>query len=371
MVLEKKCGQPDYWLLGTIVALLGFGLVILASCSAPLSYEKFGNTFSFLQHQIIFGLIPGLVLAFFFYKIKISLLKKKALFFLLGAMILIMMVFIPGIGLKVEGAARWLSLGPVTFQPSEILKLAFIIYLAAWLTSKVPSQNKGEKKFSQTFFVFLIIFGFIALALALQPDMGTLVVIFVVVAIMYFSANTPLFQTVFTVILAAAAFSVMAKIAPYRANRILVFFNPEIDPMGIGYQLKQSLIAVGSGGLSGAGLGMGVQKFGFLPQPFSDSVFAVFSEEMGFLGAFVLLLLFLIFLWRGFKIAKGAKDRFSQLLAVGITSWVVFQAFVNMGAMIGLLPLTGIPLPFISYGGSSLVMILASLGILLNISKTT
>lgn len=369
MELEKKRKHLDYWLLGIIGFLLALGLVILASCSAPLSQEKFGNTFGFLQHQIIFGLLPGLILGFFFYKIKISLLKKWAVFFLLGAMALVIMVFIPGIGLKIEGAARWLVLGPITFQPSEILKLAFIVYLAAWLTSKVPSQNKEKKTIDQTFFVFLIIFGIVALALALQPDMSTLVVIFVVVAIMYFSANTHIIQSFITLILAGTAFFIMAKIAPYRANRLLVFFNPETDPMGIGYQIKQSLIAVGSGGIFGTGLGMGVQKFGFLPQPFSDSVFAVFSEETGFCGGLVLVLLFLIFLLRGFRIAKEAKDRFSQLLVIGITSWIVFQAFVNIGAMIGLLPLTGIPLPFISYGGSALVMILAGSGILLNISK--
>jgi len=371
MVLEKRHNQPDYLLLGTIAFLVVFGLVILASCSAPLSQEKLGNTFGFLQHQILWGLLPGLVFGFLFYKIKISLLKKGALFFLLFAMLLVAMVFVPGIGLKVEGAARWLALGPITFQPSEMLKLAFIIYLAAWLTSKVPSQAKEKKKLDQTFFVFLLILCLIATILLLQPDMGTLIVIFVVVAIMYFSANTHIVQSILTMILASVAFFVLAKIAPYRANRLLVFFNPETDPMGIGYQLKQSLIAVGSGGLSGAGLGMGVQKFGFLPQPFSDSVFAVFSEETGFLGGLFLVFLFLIFLWRGFKIAKEAKDRFSQLLAVGITSWIVFQAFVNIGAMIGLLPLTGIPLPFISYGGSALIMILAASGILLNISKTT
>lgn len=371
MVLEKRSNRPDYVLLGAIGFLLAFGMVILASVSAPYSQEKFGNTFGFLQHQIIFGLIPGLILAFFFYKIKLSLLKKWAPLLLFGSLALVIMVFIPGIGLKIEGAARWLSLGPIAFQPSEILKLTFILYLAAWLASKVPSQSKGEKKISQTFIVFLIIFSIVALALVFQPDISTLAVIFIVVAIMYFSANTPFIQSIFTMTLGITAIFILAKIAPYRANRLLVFFNPEIDPMGIGYQLKQSLIAIGSGGISGAGLGMGIQKFGFIPQPFSDSVFAVFSEETGFIGGFVLILLFLIFLWRGFKIAKDSKDRFLQLSAVGITSWIVVQAFINIGAMIGLLPLTGIPLPFISYGGSALIMVLIASGIPLNISKNT
>ncbi len=161
----------------------------------------------------------------------------------------------------------------------------------------------------------------------------------------------------------------MAQLAPYRVNRLLVFFNPGIDPMGIGYQLKQSLIAVGSGGITGVGLGMSIQKLGFLPQPISDSIFAVFSEEAGFVGSLFLIFLFLIFLWRGLKIAKETGNRFCQLTALGITSWIVIQAFVNIGAMIGILPLTGIPLPFIGYGGSALVTTLIGAGILLNISK--
>ncbi len=371
MPLEKKYNHPDYILLGAIVFLLAFGIVILASVSAPYSQEKFGNTFGFLQHQIIFGLIPGLILGLFFYKIKLSLLKKWVPFLLFGTLALLLIVFIPGIGLKIGGAARWLSLGPVTFQPSEFLKLTFILYLAAWLASKVPSQNKDKKKFSQTFIVFLVIFGIVALTLVFQPDISTLAIIFIVVAIMYFSANTPLFQTALTGLLGMTAIFVLAKIAPYRANRLLVFFNPEIDPMGIGYQLKQSLIAVGSGGISGAGLGMGIQKFGFLPQSFSDSIFAVFSEETGFVGGLVLIMFFLLFLWRGFKIARDSKDAFLQLSAVGITSWIAIQAFINIGAMIGLLPITGIPLPFISYGGSALIMTMIGSGILLNISKTT
>ena len=374
MVAAKNSNQPfDYILLGTIGFLLALGIVILASVSAPYSQEKFGNTYYFLKRQIIFGLIPGLILGYFAFKIRLSLIKKWAPFLLLGNLVLLGMIFIPGIGLKIAGAARWINLGPISFQPSEFLKLTFVLYLAAWLANRTLSQNKPAaiKNFSQTLAVFLIVFGLISLALIFQPDISTLGIIFLIAALMYFSANTPFLHSVLIILLGAIGLFSLAKLAPYRANRFLVFFNPEIDPMGIGYQLKQSLIVIGSGGISGAGLGTSIQKFfpGFLPQPISDSIFVVFSEETGFIGGLFLISLFLIFLWQGLKITKGAKDKFCQLASLGITSWIIIQAFVNIGAMIGVLPLVGIPLPFISYGGSALVASLIGVGILLNISK--
>lgn len=361
----KNSNQPDYILLGIIGFLLIFGLVILASVSAPISLQKFGNTYYFLNHQIIYGLIPGLILGFLAFRINLSLIKKWAPLLLLGNIFLLAMVFVPGIGLKIEGATRWISLGPLSFQPSELLKLTFIFYLAAWLAGRAIKENKPN----QTFLVFITICGLFALALIFQPDISTLGVIAFTALIMYFASRTPFWHTLLMLFLGGGSLLLLAVLSPYRANRLMVFLNPEADPMGIGYQLKQSLIAIGSGGVAGTGLGIGIQKFGFLPQPVSDSIFAVFSEETGFVGSFFLILLFLLFLWRGFKISKEAKDGFSQLVALGITSWITLQAFVNIGAMIGVLPLTGIPLPFISYGGSALAVGLIGMGILLNISK--
>ena len=367
MAIAKKYNKPDYILLGAVGFLVAAGILILSSISAPSSLEKFGNTYYFLNHQIIYGLIPGLILGFLAFKIKLSSIKKWAPFLLLVNLLLLVMVFVPNVGLKIEGAARWLSLGPISFQPSEFLKITFILYLAAWLAGRSAVQ----KSFSQTLLAFFIILGFIALTLIFQPDISTLAVIFLVAILMYFTNNTPFWHSILMIFLGTVSLFALAKVAPYRANRLLVFFNPEIDPMGIGYQLKQSLIAVGSGGATGVGLGLGIQKLGFLPQPISDSIFAVFSEEAGFVGALFLILLFLLFLWRGLKIAKEARDQFCQLAALGITCWIVIQAFVNIGAMIGILPLTGIPLPFIGYGGSALIVALVGAGILLNISKNT
>ena len=372
-VIEKNFRKPDYILLSVVGIILALGIIILASVSAPYALERFGDTYYFLRHQFLWGLIPGFILGFLAFRINLSFLKKIAPAILLINLILLGMVFLPVIGSRNEEASRWISFGKFTFQPSEFLKLTLILYLATWFVGRAKKINspKDTRRFSQTLVAFLMIAGIIIILLALQPDISTLGVILLTALVMYFSLNTPFWHTALMILLGGGALFSLVKMAPYRANRFLVFLNPEVDPMGIGYQAKQSLIAVGSGGIGGVGLGMSVQKLGFLPQSISDSVFAVFSEETGFIGAIILILLFLIFLWRGFRITKEAKDNFSQLLAVGITSWIVIQTFVNIGAMIRILPLTGIPLPLISYGGSALTVELIAIGLLLNISSKT
>jgi cell division protein FtsW len=371
--MVKVSDRPDYILAGVVVILVVLGILILASVSASLSQEKFGTTYYFLEHQLLFGLLPGIILAFLAFKVRLDFLKKWAPVFLLINLILLTIVFLPKIGAGAGGATRWLSLGPISFQPSEFLKLTFVLYLAAWLTGRAPSRvaggGKAEKGFSQNFIAFLLVIGLISLLLIFQPDISTLGLIVLVGVVMYFLANTPLWHSILIILIGTGGLFSLIKLAPYRAARILVFLKPETDPMGIGYQIKQALIAVGSGGIFGLGLGMSGQKPGFLPQSISDSIFAIMAEETGFIGSLILISLFLMFLWRGFKIGKGRENKFSQLLAIGISSWIVIQAFVNVGSMIGLLPLTGIPLPFISYGGSALVTELTGVGILLNISK--
>ncbi len=369
--MKNPSKNPDYFLLGIVIALIALGMVILASVSASFSVQKFGSTYYLLRHQLIFGLIPGLILGYLVYRINLSLLKKWSLFLLLGNLILMAMVFLPIVGSGLGGASRWIGLGPISFQPSEFLKITFILYLASWFAARTEgvASFKSSREFNQALIAFLVALGAVALFLVLQPDISTLGIIAFVAALIYFSANTPFWHIILIMLVGAGGLLSLIKLAPYRANRLLVFLNPETDPMGIGYQIKQALIAVGSGGIGGVGLGLSVQKYGFLPQSFADSVFAVFSEETGFIGGFFLIFLFLIFLWRGFKIAKESRDKFARLTAIGITSWIVIQTFVNIGAMTGLLPLTGIPLPFISYGGSALISELIGVGILLNISR--
>jgi cell division protein FtsW len=366
--------KPDYILIVATAILIILGILILASVSTALSQKEFGSPYYFLTHQILFGVIPGLILATLAFRVSLNFLKKWAPFLLLMNLVLSAMVFLPKIGATFGGATRWLSLGKMTFQPSEFLKLTFVLYLAAWLASRTPQQGKfnarqSEKNFSQTLLAFLILIGFISGLLILQSDASTLGIIILVGILMYFSSGTPFWHVILITLIGIGGFISAIRLTPYRMKRLMVFLNPETDPLGTGYQIKQALIAVGSGGIFGLGLGMSRQKFGFLPHAMSDSIFAIFSEETGFLGAVILISLFLIFLWRGFKISKKTEDKFSQLTALGISFWIILQAFVNIGAMIGILPLSGIPLPFISYGGSALIAELIGVGILLNISK--
>jgi len=363
----KNKKHSDYILLTTIGVLLALGILILSSVSASFSYEKSGDTYYFLKHQLLFGLLPGLVLGYLAYRINLSFLKKWSPILLLFTFVLMIAVFLPVVGSKLEGASRWLNLGFFSFQPSELLKLSFILYMASWLSSR--TENKSQVDFNQTLQAFLAILVVIVILLFLQSNLSTLIVIAVVGVTMYLSLNTPLIHIPVIFALGAGALVLLIKIAPYRMNRFLVFLNPDLDPMGIGYQLKQSMIAVGSGGIAGVGLGMSAQKLGYLPQTISDSIFAVFAEETGFLGGLSLVLAFLFFVWRGLKTVKDTPDRFLKLTALGITVWIILQSFVNIGAMIGIVPLTGIPLPFISYGGSALAIEITAMGILLNISK--
>ena len=363
MVKNKHLTASLFFIVG---ALILSGILILSSVSSAYSFKKFGNTYYFLKHQIIFGLIPGIIMGFLAFKTKLSLLKKWSPGLLLITLVLMLMVFLPFMSFKSGDAARWIKIGTFTFQPSELLKLVSILYFATWLSSRMEREEKSLEK---TFMAFLMLLIIIILLLYFQSNVSTLGVIVLTAFLMYFSIDTPLWHILLVILLGIGALFVLIKVAPYRINRLAVFLNPDLDPMGIGYQVKQAIITVGSGGTWGVGLGMSAQKFGFLPQTISDSIFAVFSEETGFIGAIFLILLFLFFAWTGFKIAKRSKDSFSKLTALGITFWIIIQAFVNIGAMIGVLPLTGIPLPFIGYGGSALALELIGMGILLNISK--
>lgn len=358
-------GRPDYILALTVCALLLFGIVILASVSTALSQQKFGSPTFFLFRHFLFGIAPGLLLGFIAFKMPMDFFRKRAPVFLLISIALMILVFFPGIGIETGGAHRWINVWATSFQPSEILKLSFILYLAAWL----PNLADKTKKKSKTLLAFSAIIGLIGLLLTLQKDASTLGIIALSGLVMYFLSNTPLKHTFLMIAAGVAALIALVKIAPYRMERILVFLNPDHDPMGLGYQIKQALIAIGSGGIWGRGIGLSMQKFGFLPEPMADSIFAIFSEETGFIGAIILISLFIIFIWQGFKIARRAESGFCRLACVGIVSWIALQAFVNMGSMLAIVPLSGIPLPFISYGGSALVSELIGVGLLLNISK--
>ena len=345
--------------------LLVFGLFILASASLGISVSQFGYPYYYLSHQIVFGILPGLIFLYAAYRAPYALWRTYALPILLLALFLMFLVLLPGVGLYYGGARRWIALGPITFQPAEFLKLAYVIYLAAWLESK--SKAIGSFKFG--FLPFLIMSAFIASFLVLQPDIGTLVVLLISVLALFFLSGGNFRQMALLSAIGLVIISILIAIAPYRQDRLKVFLNSSHDLQGKGYQINQAMIAVGSGGFWGRGFGLSRQKFSYLPEPIGDSIFAVAAEELGFMGGITLLALFLLFFLRGIWVARQAPDLFGKLLGAGILFLIMFQALINISAIIGLLPLTGIPLSFVSYGGTASVVTLAEVGIILNISK--
>ncbi len=355
-----------------------FGLLFLAILSAPASLRVSDSTGHYFFHQLFCGFLPGLALALIAFKTPIQWIKKIAPWLLLANLALLAFIFLPFFGFKFWGAKRWLNLGFFRIQTSEFLKITAILYLSAWLSSRVSdgvrkgwisNVKKGYYNLIHIFLPFFVFLTIISVILVLQPDMSTLGIIGLTLLAVYFSAKTPLWHTFSIIAGAIGGLFLLIRFEPYRMDRLLIFLNPESDPLGKGWQIKQSLIAIGSGGFFGKGLGMSSQKFGHLPQAMTDSVFAVMGEELGIVGCLVLLFLFLFFFWQGIKIARLANDRFLKLTAVGITFWITLQAMINMASAAGIFPLAGIPLPFFSYGGSHLVAELIGIGLLLNISK--
>jgi cell division protein FtsW len=278
--------------------------------------------------------------------------------------VLLVLVLVPGIGTRAGGAARWLRLGPVGFQPAELAKLALILYLAAWLGARRESVGRAA-----VLAPFLLITGAVAGLVIAEPDLGTAIVIVAIALTMYFVAGAPL--RVFAALAALTALGVLAVALeqPYRLRRLVTFLDPWSDPQGAGFQTIQSLYGLALGGLFGEGLGAGREKFGYLPAPYTDSIFAVLGDELGMLGTLTVVVLFFVIAYRGTTIALRARDATGALLAAGITTWLVFQGWVNMAVVASLVPMTGITLPFISYGGSSLCVGLIAVGILLNVGQ--
>lgn len=363
-----KTKSLDKTLLIILFILLGFGLIMIASGGVAYSQTRFGDDYFFLKRQIIYGIIPGLLVFYIFQKIDYHYWKKIAipLFFL--SLIFLILVFIPGLGIKTYGASRWLQLGPLSFQPSEMAKLAIILYLSLWLESK---GRKSIRDFMEGFLPFVGILAAVGFLIIKQPDMGTLGVLAITAIFIFFASGAKLSHLFALAMAGFFSLAILIKISPYRFNRFMTFVNPQSDPQGIGYHINQALLAIGSGGIFGLGLGHSRQKFNYLPEPVGDSIFAIIGEELGLIGGLFLIILFVAFAFRGLKIAKNAPDDFGKLAAIGITSWIIVQAFINISAISGIMPLTGVPLPFISYGGTSLVFLMAGVGILLNISKKT
>ncbi len=358
--------SPDYLLIGITFILIAFGLVMLSSAGAVVGFERFGQADYFFKRQFFFFII-GLAAFFVFARVDYHVWRRYAIGLLFLSIALLIILFFPGVGFSAGGARRWIALGNFLLQPAEIAKLTFLIYLAVWF----EKRGKGIHDFFYGFLPFVSLLGVVALLILLQPDLGTVMIIVILSLMVYFAAGAP-WRYVFAFVFAGAAFvALLILVAPYRAARLTVFLNPEADPQGIGYHINQSLLAIGSGGLFGKGLGQSQQKYNYLPEVTGDSIFAVIAEELGFILVVGLVIVFLLFLRRGLAIARASPDELGRYLAVGIAGGITVQALVNMAALSGLLPLTGITLPFISSGGSSLIVTMAQVGLLVNISRQT
>jgi cell division protein FtsW len=357
----------DWQFAAVMATILIFGLFILSSASFVVGQNKFNDPNYYLKEQFLKGILIGIVGFLFFLKVPLEILKKYSFLFLIFSIGLLILVFFPKIGLSHSGSTRWLNfLGSLSFQPSELLKLSFLIYLASWF----DSRQKNSRKFENNLLPFLIVVGIIGILLLMQPNFGTFGIIAFSAAIVYFVAGGKLSHLFLMGLIGAIAFFAFIFLKPYGAERLKVFLNPQSDTQGSAYQINQALSSIGSGGLTGIGIKQNLTST-YLPETIGDSIFAVLAEKLGLFGVSFALMLYLLFAVFGYRIAMRSPDYFSKLLATGITSWILVQCFINITAISGLIPLTGVPLPFISYGSSGLVIGLMGVGIIANISRYT
>ena len=361
--------KPDFTLITVVFIIIIFGLVMLSSASSVIGYQKFGDANYYLKHQIIYGIFLGLIGMYIASRIDYHWWKKVSFPFLVICVILLFLVLVPGIGSEYGGARRWVNIGGILFQPTELAKIIFLLYIATWLSKK--KKEKEMNNFTYGFVPFLILLGIITFLVMMQPDLGTMTVIAFISVAVYFLAGANLRHLALIFLIGLVLFGLMIQIEPYRAARFSVFLNPELDPQGIGYHVNQALLAIGSGGIFGLGLGHSRQKYNYLPEVAGDSIYCVIAEELGLIISLMVLGLYLLVMNRGLIIARFAPDEFGRLIAGGITIWITFQAVVNIGSMISILPMTGITLPLISFGSSSIATVMTAIGILINVSKQT
>lgn len=355
---KRKKEKPKFdWVLLTLVTGLSlFGLLMVYNASVVEADRVFQDKYFYLKYQALWWAI-GWILMMLVSRIPYQWFEKIAAPVFLLNLFLLVLVLIPGIGSQIKGARRWLDLGVFVLQPSELIKLTFTFYLASWLQQKRRILH------------FLSLIVLVSLLVVLEPDLGTLVVIVSNAFLIYFLAGASLFKLIPLLLTAFGGGMAMIFSSAYRRSRLLTFLNPTRDPLGASYHISQALIALGAGGFWGLGLGQSRQKYEFLPEATTDSIFAIIGEEVGFIGSLIVILSLLVIIVRGLKLARQAADPFARILAGGIVGWLGIQILINLGAMVALLPLTGLPLPFISYGGSSLIVALVGVGVLLSISR--
>ncbi len=362
--MSNKRATPDFILLIVTLALLTVGLIMVYSASAVWADYKFSDSFFFAKRQLLFAGV-GVIAMLLIMNIDYWTWRKWSKPIIIICFIMLILVLIPGIGVERNGSRSWIGVGAFSVQPSEFMKLAMIAYLAKFLSENQKKITSFRKGLMPSLVLVFTAFGMIML----QPDLGTGTVMVGTCIAMIFVAGARISHFVILGLIGVAGFVGLVLSAPYRIKRITSFLNPWEDPLGSGFQIIQSLYAIGPGGLFGLGLGQSRQKFFYLPEPQTDFIFAILAEELGFIGGSLVLLLFSLLLWRGIRIALGAPDLYGSFLAVGIIAMVAIQVMINIGVVTGLMPVTGITLPFLSYGGSSLTLMLMAIGVLLNISR--
>ena len=357
--------NADRILLIIVLTLIAGGFLIFSSASLGL-LARGGVGFSAVAfNQILFGIVGGLASMFIMSQIYYRNWRQYAFYIFLFTIGLTLAVFIPGFGFEHGGAQRWINIAGFSLQPAELLKIGFVIYVATWLSG----MQKYNATFKQGTVPFAIIISIVGVILLMQPDTDTFLVMAASGGAMFVTAGGRWRDIFIMGLLGVILIGALAFTRPYIMDRIVSFVDPTSDPLGSSYQVQQSLIAVGSGGWTGRGFGQSIQKFEYLPEPIGDSIFAVFAEEFGFLGSVLLILLLAAFVFRGYRIATHATDQFGMLVVVGFVTLIAVQAFLNIAAMVALAPMLGLPLPFISHGGTAMLAALTAVGIILNVSK--
>lgn len=363
--MKKGFSEIDNFFFWLVIAILAIGVLFFTSASFGILAKNASKFYGVLINQFALGLVGGLALLYIFQKIPYVYWRKHAFYIFLFAILLTAAVFIPGLGFSHGGAMRWLNLGPISFQPAEFLKVAFIVYFAGWL-SWMKSRAQDMRFSVVPLFIML---GVIALVLFRQPDTKSFILMAIAAIAMLIVYGISWKQLFLFGIVLVIGLGGLLFAKPYLRDRVMTFLDPSRDNLGSSYQLQQSLIAIGSGGIAGRGIGQSVQKFSYLPEPQGDSIFAVIGEEVGFVGSVIVVILYILFALRGFRIGYHAPDDFARLLVVGFVSLFTAQSFMNISSITGLFPLTGVPLVFISHGGTALAISLAAIGIILNVSK--
>ena len=356
--------RPDMWIFGAVVLLLSAGVVMVYSASAIVAADRFHDPYLFLKKQLVWALLgAGCLLVAL--RIDYRRLERLGWPVLLAAGVLLVLVLVPPLAQPINGTRRWLRLGPVSFQPAELAKLALVIYLAGYLAQKRAEIEDFRRGLLQPLAITVAL----AVLILAQPDLGNCLTLVAVTFALLYLAGSPVRYLSFIIGAALPFLALAIWLAPYRLRRITTFLDPWSDPRGSGFQIIQSWLALGSGGLLGRGIGESKQKLFYLPEAHTDFIFAVIGEELGFVGALAIIALFAVLVWRGLRVGLRAPDPFGAYLALGITVLIATQTLVNLGVVTGALPTKGLPLPFISFGGSALLVTMAGTGVLLNISQ--